>query len=54
MKLLKRFNFFSRIYFDKLGVQGQMTDQEDDIDRGKLVFDDNNQERKSGACLAKI
>ena len=28
-----------------------MTDQEDDINLGKIVFDDNNQERKSMACL---
>ena len=26
-----------------------MTDQEDIINRGKVVFDDNNQERKSWA-----
>ena len=30
-----------------------MTDQEDNIDLGKIVFDDNNQERKSWACLGK-
>ena len=30
-----------------------MTDQEDKIDKGKNVFDDNNQERKSWACLGQ-
>ena len=30
-----------------------MTDEEDNIIRGKNVFDDNNQERKSWSCLAQ-
>ena len=30
-----------------------MTDQEDKIILGKIVFDDNNQERKSWACLGQ-
>ena len=30
-----------------------MTDQEDNINLGKTVFDDNNQERKSWACLGQ-
>ena len=30
-----------------------MTDQEDNINLGKIVFDDNNQERKSRACLGQ-
>ena len=30
-----------------------MTDQEDKINPGKIVFDDNNQERKSWACLGQ-
>ena len=30
-----------------------MTDQEDNINRGKIVFDDNNQEKKSWACLGQ-
>ena len=30
-----------------------MNDQEDDINLGKIVFDDNNQERKSWACLGQ-
>ena len=30
-----------------------MTDQEDIINLGKLVFDDNNQERNSWACLGQ-
>ena len=29
----------------------QMTDEEDIFILGKIVFDDNNQERKSWACL---
>ena len=30
-----------------------MADQEDNIILVKIVFDDNNQERKSWACLGK-
>ena len=30
-----------------------MTDQEDSINLGKIIFDDNNQERKSWACLGQ-
>ena len=30
-----------------------MTDQEDTINLGKILFDDNNQERKSWACLGQ-
>ena len=30
-----------------------MTDQEDNIILGKIVFDDNNQERKSWNCLGQ-
>ena len=30
-----------------------MTDQEDNINLGKVVFGDNNQERKSWACLGQ-
>ena len=30
-----------------------MTDQEDNINLGKIVFDDNNQERKTWACLGQ-
>ena len=30
-----------------------MTDQEDNIKQAKIVFDDNNQERKSWACLVQ-
>ena len=31
-----------------------MTNQEDNINLGKIVFDDNNQESKSWACLEKV
>ena len=31
----------------------QMADQEDNINLGKIVFYDNNQERKSWACLGQ-
>ena len=31
----------------------QMPDQEDNINLGKIVFDDNNQVRKSWACLGQ-
>ena len=30
-----------------------MTDQEDNINLAKIVFDDNNHERKSWACLGQ-
>ena len=30
-----------------------MTDLEDNINLGKIVFDDNNQERKSWTCLGQ-
>ena len=30
-----------------------MTDQEDNINLVKIVFDDNNQERKSWVCLGQ-
>ena len=30
-----------------------MTDQEDNVILGKIVFDDNNQESKSWACLGQ-
>ena len=30
-----------------------MTDQEDNINLGEIVFDDNKQERKSWACLGQ-
>ena len=30
-----------------------MTDPEDNINLGKIVFDDSNQERKSWACLGQ-
>ena len=30
-----------------------MTDQEDNFNLGKIVFDDNNQEMKSWACLGQ-
>ena len=30
-----------------------MTDQEDNFNLGKTVFDDNNQERKPWACLGQ-
>ena len=30
-----------------------MTDQQENINQGKIVFDDNNQERKSWACLGQ-
>ena len=31
----------------------QLTDQEDNINLGNVVFDDNNQERKTWACWGK-
>ena len=30
-----------------------MSDQEDNINLGKIVFDDNNEERKSWSCLGQ-
>ena len=37
--------------FREIELTKQMTDQEDIINLSKIVFDDNNQERKSWACL---
>ena len=39
--------------FWKIELTKQMTDQEDNINLGKIVSDDNNQERKSWACLGQ-
>ena len=46
-----RLDFF--IHFENLSLQKQMTDQEENINLCKIVFDDNNQERKSWACLGQ-
>ena len=51
--LSTRHDFFYSINFEKLSLRKQMTDQEDNIILGKIVFDDNNQERKSWACLGQ-
>ena len=42
--LSTRRDFFS---FCEIELTKQMTDQEDNTNQGKIVFDDNNQERKS-------
>ena len=39
--------------FWEIELAKQMTDQEDNNNLGKIVFDDNNQERKSWACLGQ-
>ena len=39
-------DFFYGIHFEKLSLRN-MTDQEHNIKLGKVVFDDNNQEKKS-------
>ena len=42
--------FFS---FREIELTKQMTDREDNINSGKNVFDNNNQDRKSWACLGQ-
>ena len=39
--------FFFEIHFREIERARQMTDQEDNIKLGEIVFDDNGQERKS-------
>ena len=39
--------------FLEIELTKQMTDQEDNTNLCKIVFDDNNQERKSWACLGQ-
>ena len=46
-------SFFFEILFWNIERTKQMTDQEDNINLGKSVFDDNNQERKPWACLGQ-
>ena len=50
LNLSSRRDFFS---FWEIELTKQLTDQEDNINLGKIVFDDNNQERKSWACLGQ-
>ena len=46
-------SFFKEITSWNIERTKQMTDQEDNINLGKSVFDDNNQGRKSWACLGQ-
>ena len=39
--------------FREIELTKQITDQEDNINLGQIVFDDNNQERKSWALWDK-
>ena len=53
-----KFNSFNRWFFPKhsfweIELKKQMTDQEDSINLGKIVFDNNNQERQSWICLGQ-
>ena len=45
--------FFLQHSFWEIELTKQMTDQEDRINLGKIVFHDNNQERKSWSCLGQ-
>ena len=51
------FNFFNSTWFFhsfwEIELPKQMTDQEDKINLGKIVSDDNDQERKSWVCLGQ-
>ena len=42
--------FFFEIHYWEIERTRQMTDQEDNINLGKNVFDDRNPEKKSRAC----
>ena len=44
---------FLKHSFWEVELTKQMTDQEDNNNLGKIVFDDNNQERKFWACLGQ-
>ena len=44
--------FFEIPYWEVEGTT-QMTDREDNINLGKIAFDDNNQEKKSWSCLGQ-
>ena len=52
-----QFNSFNSTWFLhsfwEIELTKQMIDQENNINLGKIVFDDNNQERKSWACLGQ-
>ena len=49
-----RHDFFYSIHYEKMSLRNkQMTDQEDNNNLGKIVFDDNNQERKFWALLGQ-
>ena len=45
--------FFFEIVFWNIERTKQMTGQEENVNLGKSVFDENNQERKSWACLGQ-
>ena len=44
---------FLKLSFSEVELTKQMTDQEYNINLGKIVFDGNNQEMKSWACLGQ-
>ena len=50
---MNRLNTFFEIRYSKSECTRQMTDQEDNINLAKIVFDDNYQQRKSWACLGQ-
>ena len=51
--LINWFNLFSAVQFRESEHTRQMTDQEVNINQGEIVFDDNNQQRKSWSCLGQ-
>ena len=52
-KFLVKTPSFFQIQFQDIERTRQMTDQEDNINLGKVVFDENNLERKTWACLGQ-
>ena len=49
--LSTRRDFFLKLSFWEIEPTKQMTDQKHKINLGKTVFDDNNHDKKSWACL---
>ena len=53
IKTFKWFNYFPEFQYWEIEPARQMIDQEDSIYLAKIVFDDNNQERKSRSYLVQ-
>ena len=48
-----RYSIFFKLSFCQIKLTKQMTDLKDKTNLGKIVFDHNNQERKSWSCLGQ-